>query len=192
MGGSDFNGLLTISGAHPGGYGMLRLVSTNSCIIDMASTGYDNRLRHKVDGTDTWFVGMVDSTTYKWTDSGNSARLSLTTGGALTAVGSMTATGFFESSDMRLKKLIKDDYKALGIESIKARLYIKDGKEEIGYYAQDFEKILPSAVSTNDEGFFNLSYTQVHTAKIAIIEDEVDVLKKEVAELKVKLQKYEA
>ena len=192
LGGSDFNGLLTISGAHPGGYGMLRLVSTNSCIIDMASTGYDNRLRHKVDGTDTWFVGMVDSTTYKWTDSGNSARLSLTTGGALTAVGSMTATGFFESSDMRLKKLIKDDYKALGIESIKARLYIKDGKEEIGYYAQDFEEILPSAVSTNDEGFFNLSYTQVHTAKIAIIEDEVDVLKKEVAELKVKLQKYEA
>ena len=110
----------------------------------------------------------------------------------ITSTGALTAGSFFESSDKRLKTIIKDDYKALGIESIKAKLYLKDGKEEVGYYAQDLEAILPSAVSVNDAGFLSLSYTQVHTAKIAIIEGEVDILKKEVAELKIKLQKYEA
>jgi hypothetical protein len=107
---------------------------------------------------------------------------------ALNVNGSVQATAYFESSDSRLKQLIKDDYKTIGIESIKARLYLKEGKEEIGYYAQDFETILPSAVSKNDAGFLSLSYTQVHTAKIAIIEDEVTILKKRVAELESKLQ----
>jgi hypothetical protein len=132
--------------------------------------------------------GSSISTLY-WTfltSGGFSDRMSLTNGGALTAV------SFFESSDSRLKTLIKDDYRALGIESVKARLYLKEGRQEIGYYAQDLESILPSAVSKNDAGFLSLSYTQVHTAKIAIIEDEVDVLKRRVTELESKLQKYEA
>jgi hypothetical protein len=122
----------------------------------------------------------------------NTYPLTIYNNGEISTSGQITATAFFESSDSRLKTLIKDDYKPLGINSVKARLYIKDGKEEVGYYAQDLEAILPSAVSKNDAGFLSLSYTQVHTAKIAIIEDEVDLLKKEVAELKVKLQKYEA
>jgi hypothetical protein len=108
--------------------------------------------------------------------------------GAATFASSVTATSFFESSDKRLKTLIKDDYKALGVENIKPKLYIKDGKEEVGYFAQDFWSILSSAVSKNDAGFLSLSYTQVHTAKIAIIEDEVTVLKRRVAELESKLQ----
>jgi hypothetical protein len=125
------------------------------------------------------------ASTLYWTfnsPGGFNDRMSLTSGGAL------TAGSFFESSDSRLKQLIKDDYRALGIESVKARLYLKDGKEEVGYYAQDLEAILPSAVSKNDAGFLSLSYTQVHTAKIAIIEDEVTILKRRVAELESKLQ----
>jgi hypothetical protein len=109
--------------------------------------------------------------------------------GTVVVSSSVTASSFFESSDSRLKQLIKDDHKALGIGSVKARLYLKDGKEEVGYYAQDLENILPSAVSKNDAGFLSLSYTQVHTAKIAIIEDEVTILKRRVAELESKLQK---
>ena len=118
--------------------------------------------------------------------------LLIATNGAATFSSSVTATAFYESSDSRLKQLIQDDYKAVGIETIKPKLYIKDGREEVGYFAQDVQNILSTAVSINDAGFLSLSYTQVHTAKIAIIEDEVAVLKKEVAELKVKLQKYEA
>lgn len=120
------------------------------------------------------------------------AKVTLSAAGAGTFVSSVTASAFYESSDSRLKTLIKNDYKALGIEKVKTKLYIKDGKEEVGYYAQDLETILPSAVSKNDAGFLSLSYTQVHTAKIAVIEDEVDVLKRRVTELESKLQKYEA
>jgi hypothetical protein len=109
----------------------------------------------------------------------------------ITGGNSIYAGAFYESSDMRLKQLIEDDYKAVGIESVKTRLYTKEGKLEVGYYAQDFETILPSAVSKNDAGFLSLSYTQVHTAKIAVIEDKVTILEREVAELKSKLQKYE-
>lgn len=106
--------------------------------------------------------------------------------------GSVYASAFFEISDSRLKNLIKDDYKVIGIESIKPKLYIKNGKEEVGYFAQDFQNLLPTAVNIDDKGMLSLSYTQVHTAKIAIIEDKVTILEREVSELKVKLQKYKA
>jgi hypothetical protein len=106
---------------------------------------------------------------------------------ALATAGSLTASSFFESSDIRLKQLIKDDYKAVGIDSIKPKLYIKNGKEEVGYFAQDFQDLLPTAVVVDDKGMLSLSYTQVHTAKIAIIEDEVTILKRRVAELESKL-----
>ena len=149
-------------------------------------------------GTD-WKIGKNISnptgTTYHFeiVDSSNNLRMQINNGtGAVTFSSSVTATAFYESSDSRLKNLIKDNYRASGIETIKPKLYIKDGREEVGYFAQDVKDILSTAVSINDAGFLSLSYTQVHTAKIAIIEDEVDVLKKEVAELKIKLQKYEA
>jgi hypothetical protein len=125
-----------------------------------------------------------------WSASANRWQLDMS--GNQTVAGTSTATGFFESSDSRFKQLVQDDYRAIGVQNIKPKLYIKDGKEEVGYFAQDFQSILSSAVSENNEGFLNLSYTQVHTVKIAIIEDEVDILKKRVTELESKLQKYEA
>jgi len=106
---------------------------------------------------------------------------------AVTVYGSVTATSFFESSDSRLKNLIKDDYKVIGIQNIKPKLYIKDGREEVGYFAQDVQDILSTAVTKNDAGFLSLSYTQVHTAKIAVIEDEITILKKRVSELETQL-----
>ena len=95
--------------------------------------------------------------------------------------------GFFDLSDKRLKTLITDNYQSKGIESVTPKLYLKNGKEELGYYAQDLQDILPSAVNEGVDGFLSLSYSQVHTAKIAIIEDEVTILKRRVAELEAKL-----
>ena len=103
------------------------------------------------------------------------------TGGTLT--GSLTATAFYESSDKNLKTLIATDYQAKGIESIVSRLYIKNGKEELGYFAQDVESILPSAVSVGTDGYLSLSYREVHTAKIAYLEREVAELKAQLARL---------
>ena len=103
------------------------------------------------------------------------------TGGTLS--GTLTATAFYESSDKRLKTLIKDNYQASWIESITAKLYVKNGKEELGYYAQDVQSILPSAVSIGEDGFLSLSYREVHTAKIARLEKEVEKLKAQLARL---------
>ena len=91
-----------------------------------------------------------------------------------------TASAFFESSDFRLKTLINDNPIIYGIENLEAKLYEKNGKIELGYFAQDAEIFMPYAVTKNVDGFLSLSYREVHTAKIARLE-------KEVAELKEKL-----
>ena len=100
--------------------------------------------------------------------------------GAVTFINTVTATSFFESSDIRLKTLIENNPIIDGIEKLEAKLYEKNGKIELGYFAQDAELIMPYAVTKNMDGFLNLSYREVHTAKIARLE-------KEVAELKAKL-----
>jgi hypothetical protein len=91
---------------------------------------------------------------------------------------SVTATSFFESSDATLKTLVEDNYQAKGIDSVVAKLYIKNGKQELGYYAQDLEGVLPSAVSKGSNGLLNLSYREVHTAKIAYLEEKIKKLEK--------------
>ena len=92
--------------------------------------------------------------------------------------GSVAATsGFFDTSDKRLKKEITDNPTIKGIESIKPKLYVKADREELGYYAQDLQEVLPSAVTEGSDGFLSLSYAQVHTAKIAQLEAEVAELK---------------
>lgn len=122
---------------------------------------------------------------------GTSASFSSTLGvtGALTGsstasfTSSVTASAFFESSDKNLKVVLKNNYIPYGIENIESRLYIKNNKEELGYFAQDVESILPSAVTVNANGFLSLSYREVHTAKIAYLEKEVKELKAQLARL---------
>jgi hypothetical protein len=113
-----------------------------------------------------------------FTNTAGSAVFQLSNGGAATFSSSVTASSFFESSDATLKTLLQDNYQAKGIDSVVAKLYIKNGKEEIGYFAQDLQDVLPSAVSKGSDGLLNLSYREVHTAKIAYLEEEIRQLKK--------------
>ena len=107
-------------------------------------------------------------------DNGNRLRVN----GTIFSDSSITATSFFESSDATLKTLRADNYQAKGIDSVVAKLYIKNGKEELGYFAQDLQTVLPSAVSKGSDGLLNLSYREVHTAKIAYLEEEIRQIKK--------------
>jgi hypothetical protein len=104
-------------------------------------------------------------------------RLRIAAGGAVTATSSITATSFFESSDARLKSDIVD--LDIDVSGIIAKSYFKNGIKEIGYIAQDVENIIPSAVSTRENGYLDLSYRQIHTAKIAALEKEVAELKQQ-------------
>lgn len=112
-------------------------------------------------------------------DRGDVVAVSFATSRAATFSSSVTATSFFESSDFRLKTLIESNPIIDGIENLQAKLYEKNGKIELGYFAQDAELIMPYAVTKNDEGFLNLSYREVHTAKIARLEQRVAELEKQ-------------
>jgi hypothetical protein len=101
--------------------------------------------------------------------------LQCTGANALTTGGSITATSFFESSDVRLKTNIAD-YNPVNISDIAAKIYEKDGKLEIGYLAQDLQGVINSAVSERENGYLDLSYRQVHTAKIAALEAKIKQL----------------
>ena len=107
-------------------------------------------------------------------DNGNKLRVN----GTIFSDSSVTATSFFESSDATLKTLVEDNYQAKGIDSVVAKLYIKNGKEELGYFAQDLQGVLPSSVSKGSDGLLNLSYREVHTAKIAYLEEKIKQLEK--------------
>ncbi len=97
--------------------------------------------------------------------------------GAVYSSAAITATSFFESSDSRLKTLIQDNYQTKGIASITPKLYTKNGKVELGYYAQDFVGILDSAVSKGSDDMLSLSYREVLVAKVYALEQEIKELK---------------
>jgi hypothetical protein len=99
------------------------------------------------------------------------------TGGTLS--GNLTAPGFFESSDKRLKTQLEANYAPQNVGDIQAYLYIKDGKEEVGYYAQEVLEIIPSAVSEGKDGFLTVAYNQVMVAKIQYLENKLKQLEHE-------------
>ena len=62
-------------------------------------------------------------------------------------------------------------------------MYTKDGRTEYGYFAQEAQAYIPTAITENEDGYLNLSYREVHTAKIARLEKEVEELKSQLARL---------
>jgi hypothetical protein len=144
--------------------------SSNDRFINMQHTGTEGFIETENAGS-----GVMTPLSFK---TGGTTRLTIASTGAATFSSSVTATSFFESSDATLKTLIADNYQAKGIDSVVAKLYIKNGKEELGYFAQDLQDVLPSAVSKGSDGLLNLSYREVHTAKIAYLEERIKQLEK--------------
>ena len=139
------------------------------------STGYLNIDRYGgASTTNAFSIVLTSGNVLLGTASDNGNRLRVN--GTIFSDSSVTATSFFESSDATLKTLVEDDYQAKGIDSVVAKLYIKNGKQELGYYAQDLEGILPSAVNKGTDGLLNLSYREVHTAKLQFLEQKIKEL----------------
>jgi hypothetical protein len=103
------------------------------------------------------------------------------TGGTLS--GSLTATAFFESSDKRLKKQIEANYAPKNIQNIQTYLYQKDGRIEVGYYAQEVSEIMPYAVAEAKDGFLAVAYNQVLVSKVQYLENELKALKDELGRI---------
>jgi hypothetical protein len=169
------------------------IIGTGNTIL---GSGSDNGYKLQINGSASFAYGFLSI--FRGSSGANDIFVGndgsrIYIGGNTYVVGNVTATGgFFDTSDARLKTLVKDNYLLSSIANVKAKLYKKNGVNELGYYAQDLESILPSAVKEGSDGFLSLSYAQVHTAKIAVIEDEVTILKNRVSELETKLKKYDA
>jgi len=147
------------------------IFNTNATTRQIWNGGYGGAVelrRSDVDTNRFSRIGIVDNP-------GNFlGGLTINSNTSATFSSSVTATSFFESSDARLKSNILD--LDVNVSSIIAKTYLKNGIEEIGYLAQDVESILPSAISKREDGYLDLSYRQVHTAKIAYLEKRITEL----------------
>jgi hypothetical protein len=180
--------------------GDLSVATAGSTAVLFDGTNPSLTLRRNNNGNASAAINFKGSSAVKWQMGTNQAvglgfeinegdatanRFYLAPGGAATFYSSVSATSFFEVSDKTQKTLIKDNVIINGIENILAKTYIKDNKEEIGYFAQDLQGVLNSSINIGENGLLSLSYRQVHTAKISSLEFRVKELEK-------KLMKYEA
>lgn len=103
--------------------------------------------------------------------------LSFGASNAATFSNSVTATSFFESSDLRLKEVFIERDSEDGMNAI---FYRFKGKKQLrwGYSAQAVQKVLPYAVQEDSKGFLSVDYTTVHTYKIAQLEARIALLEK--------------
>jgi hypothetical protein len=96
--------------------------------------------------------------------------------------GNITATAFFESSDIRFKDIIETNPQ-IDLRDINVIKFIRtddnSGQIRYGYSAQQVQSILPDVVTGEDKLVVN--YSDVHTLKIAALE-------KRIAELEAKLK----
>ena len=95
------------------------------------------------------------------------------TSGNFQTTGYMAASAFYQSSDMRLKTVIPHQH--ISVESISPITYLwKDPKKraspQVGYSAQEVQKVMPYAVSVADDGMLSVNYIQVLVAKVAELE----------------------
>lgn len=75
-----------------------------------------------------------------------------------TTTNSITAANFITTSDRRLKsdiKQIENPFEVL--DSIKSYEYVKDGKKDAGFIAQEVQETIPYAIFENEEGMLTMS-----------------------------------
>lgn len=92
----------------------------------------------------------------------------------LTSVGIITANGFYESSDIRLKDNVESlNYGLKEIEKIDTHTWNwkSDGTEDMGVIAQELELIMPELVKTDEDGYKSVNYTKLIPVLINAIKE---------------------
>ena len=104
--------------------------------------------------------------------------MSLTTHGVLKVESTITASNFILSSDRNLKKNI-ETYNPYRLDFRTVKFDWKDsnkGKNQIGYIAQEVEKVSPSLVLTDKNGEKSVKYIDVLVAKMAEKDEQIEDL----------------
>ena len=105
-----------------------------------------------------------------------------------TTTNSITAANFITTSDRRLKSDIKQIENPFEIlDSIKSYEYVKDGKKDAGFIAQEVQETIPYAVFENEEGMLTMSDRPLLAylyAAVMELKEENKQLKKELKNIK--------
>lgn len=208
--GQSFNGTANVSGNMTGvtDINASGVIQTNGIIttrsgINVEGTGVKEYLKNSSYAGDVIIGGSHTSTygnyIYLVPPDTNSIRvtsLTLCSAGSYTVRmgGDVYVTGrVTQASDIRLKTNISN---LLYRGRLNPKTFIRDNKQQIGFIAQDVQKLYPEVViEDNDENhYLSLSYsnmTAILSAQINYVEDEVSLLKKKIQELETRLSKYE-
>lgn len=95
-------------------------------------------------------------------------------GTSATFSSSLTATSFFQSSDRRLKTILKRDGNVAYFKWKDKR----DEKIHIGYIAQEVKKEFPDQVQEDEKGMLSVNYIEILVAKIQDLENRIKQLEK--------------
>jgi hypothetical protein len=91
----------------------------------------------------------------------------------------ITATSFFESSDIRLKTVLGEnpnvDLSKLDVIKYLRTTHDKD-KIRYGYSAQEVHDLCPELVNTDSEGYLSVNYTDTHTLLILSLQKRIEQL----------------
>ena len=98
------------------------------------------------------------------------------------------ANGFYETSDMRLKKNITPVH--LSGERIRLCEFDKSGRHGYGVIAQEVEKLYPATVK-EENGYKVVNYAEVLTIKCAEQDERIEALERENISLKERLERLE-
>ena len=111
------------------------------------------------------------------------------TNGAISCTHEISAAnGFYETSDVRLKKNITPVH--LSGERIRLCEFDKSGRHGYGVIAQEVEKLYPAAVK-EENGYKVVNYTEVLTIKCAEQDERIEALECENTSLKERLERLE-
>jgi hypothetical protein len=104
--------------------------------------------------------------------------------GSLYLTGTAYGTDFVLTSDERLKSNIQDVEDGLEVvNSLRPVKYIKEGREEIGFIAQEVQQILPNLVYQTEEDTLYLSINQIISLNTKAIQELTQKLEQALEEI---------
>lgn len=97
-----------------------------------------------------------------------------TISGNVNVTGTVTASGGFFNSDLRLKNIIKRDGDVVYYTWKDGR----DNKLHAGYIAQEVQENYPNQVQADEKGMLSVNYVEILVEKIRLLEKRIDQLEK--------------
>ena len=146
--------------------------STNNSVLTFLNSGVTKGEISSSSGFFQFSAYNTDGYLFKNNAADNA--LAITQSGNATFLGSATATGFFNSSDAKLKNIIERDGDTVKFTWKDER----DDKIHIGYIAQEVQEKYPDQVNESSDGMLTVNYIEVLVAKIQELENRIKQLEK--------------